>query len=177
MVFILNSLLLSIFNFKRNNIMRKAILLLCILALYTASMQAQVQISNIKQPVRIGEAKNGPYSIAKLTYLVNETNSNDTTYTFSFRDSRFKDRMEYADISFKSDGNAKDDFYSIIKTVFSAENKRNKQYEVTFKLGKELVQVKNFRFTGITYAMLVFNGEAQTIPLLKSAVNKTFGKK
>jgi hypothetical protein len=85
--------------------------------------------------------------------------------------------MEYADISFKSDGNAKDDFYSIIKTVFSAENKRNKQYEVTFKLGKELVQVKNFRFTGITYAMLVFNGKAQTIPLLKSAVNKTFGKK
>ena len=85
--------------------------------------------------------------------------------------------MEYATIFFKADGNAKDDFYLIISTVFSDENKRNKQYEVTFKLGNELVQVKNFRFTGITYAMIVFNGKSQTIPLLKSVVNKTFGKK
>ena len=30
---------------------------------------------------------------------------------------------------------------------------------------------------GITYAMIVFNGKAQTIPLLKSYVDKTFGKK
>lgn len=157
--------------------MRKAILLLCVLICFITGTNAQVEISNIKQPVRIGESKNGPYSIAKLTYLVDETNNNDTTYTFAFRDSRFKERMEYAAVSFKSDGNAKDDFYSIISTVFSNENKRNKQYEVHFKLGNELVQVKNFRFTGITYAMIVFNGKSQTIPLLKSAVNKTFGKK
>ena len=157
--------------------MRKTILLLSIVTWFNIITNAQVQVSNIKQPVRIGESKNGPYSIAKLSYLVDETNKNDTTYTFAFRDSRYKDRMEYAAISFKSDGNAKDDFYSIISTVFSNENKRNKQYEVHFKLGNELVQVKNFRFTGITYAMIVFNGNAQTTPLLKSAVDKTFGKK
>ena len=157
--------------------MRKAILLLCIVTLFNAKTNAQIQISNIKQPIRVGESKNGPYSIAKLTYLVDETNKHDTTYTFTFRDSRYKDRMEYAAVSFKSEGNAKDDFYSMVKTVFSNNNKRNKQYEVTFKLGDELVQVKNFRFTGITYAMIVFNGKSQTIPLLKSAVNKTFGKK
>lgn len=29
----------------------------------------------------------------------------------------------------------------------------------------------------ITYAMIIFIGKAQTIPLLKSYVDKTFGKK
>ena len=163
--------------FKSKNIMRKVTIVIYMLALFNAKANAQFQLANPMQSVRVGEVMNGPYTIAKLTYLVDELNQQDTTYTFSFRDARYKDRFEYVNVNFKSEGNAKEHFYSIVKTVFGEENKRNKQYEVSFKLGNDFVQVKNFRFTGITYAMIVFNGKAQTIPLLKSYVDKIFGKK
>lgn len=134
----------------------------------------QVQIIEVdkNQSVTVGKLKSGFAFIADLEYKLDDK---DTVYTLSFQDNRFTQITSIKSVSFNSDGDALNSVYFIFKSVFKDENKKNKDYNVTFNLGQKTVQVTNSRMMGITYVRLLVDN-SYSIPLLESQVDKLFGK-
>ena len=152
----------------------KQILVVAIALIATINSYGQVQLLQVdnNQTVTVGKLKSGFAFIADLEYKIDDK---DTVYTLSFQDNRFTQITSIKSVSFNSDGDALNSVYSIFKSVFKDENKKNKDYNVTFKLGQETVMVANSRMMGITYARLFVNN-SYSIPLLESQVDKLFGK-
>ena len=140
----------------------------------TVNSFGQVQIIEVdkNQSVTIGKLKSGFAFIAELEYKLD---NKDTVYTLSFQDNRYTQITSIKSVSFNSDGDALNSVYSIFKSVFKDENKKNKDYNVTFNLGQKTVQVINSRMMGITYVRLLVDN-SYSIPLLESQVDKLFGK-
>ena len=152
----------------------KQILVVAIALIATINSYGQVQLLQVdnNQTVTVGKLKSGFAFIADLDDKIDDK---DTVYTLSFQDNRFTQITSIKSVSFNSDGDALNSVYSIFKSVFKDENKKNKDYNVTFKLGQETVMVANSRMMGITYARLFVNN-SYSIPLLESQVDKLFGK-
>jgi spore maturation protein CgeB len=152
----------------------KQILVVAIALIASVSSFAQLQVIDVnKNPsTTVGKLKSGLAFIAELDYRLDDK---DTIYTLSYQDNKYQHIVAIKSINFNSDGNALDGFYSICKSVFSEENKKNKDYNVIFKLGNEEMMVMNSRMMGITYVRIVI-GNSYTLPLLESQVDKLFGK-
>jgi len=157
---------------KKTNM--KKILVVAIALIASLNSFSQVQVINVdkNESVTVGKLKSGLSFVADLEYKVDEK---DTTFTLSFQDNRFTHITSIKSVSFNSDGDALNSVYSIFKSVFTEDNKKNKDYNVTFKLGQETVMVANSRMMGITYARLFVNN-SYSLPLLESQVDKLFGK-
>jgi hypothetical protein len=152
----------------------KKILMVAITLIAVINSFGQVQIIEVdkNQSVTVGKLKSGFAFIADLEYKLDDK---DTVYTLSFQDNRFTQITSIKSVSFNSDGDALNSVYSIFKSVFKDENKKNKDYNVTFNLGQKTVQVINSRMMGITYVRLLVDN-SYSIPLLESQVDKLFGK-
>ena len=152
----------------------KKILVVAIALIATVNSFGQVQIIEVdkNQSVTIGKLKSGFAFVAELEYKLD---NKDTVYTLSFQDNRYTQITSIKSVSFNSDGDALNTVYSIFKSVFKDENKKNKDYNVTFNLGQKTVQVINSRMMGITYVRLLVDN-SYSIPLLESQVDKLFGK-
>lgn len=66
------------------------------------------------------------------------------------------------------------DLYNILKSAFSEENKKNKDFGLYFMLGDKFCQVRNFRALGVT--SVVFYIESTYCHLTERQVEKLFGK-
>lgn len=134
--------------------MRKIKLSLCLIFafLYCFHAEAQIQIQKSESPVVIGKCKNGAYTQAQLSYMVQS--DKDTLYNFSFLNAKYTTIDEYQDLLFSGENNTLNDFYGILKSVFKDENKKNKEYQVEFKLGNTQVVVSTYRTMGVTSVLL-----------------------
>jgi hypothetical protein len=152
----------------------KKILVVAIALIASLPSFAQIQVIDVNKSssVTVGKLKSGLAFIADLEYKLDDK---DTLYTLSFQNNRYQQIVAIESIHFNADGNALDGFYSICKSVFSEENKKNKDYSVTFKLGNQTIMVVNSRMMGTTYVR-IFVGNAYTLPLLESQIDKLFGK-
>lgn len=112
--------------------------------------------------------------IAELTYAINPEDSKDTTYILSFRNYKYRTLTQIETIRFSSEGDSMNQLYALCKSVFSDENKKNKDYAVNVTLGKELIQVGQFRQMGTVNCMILI--PAGYGVLSESQVDKLFGK-
>ncbi len=117
----------------------KTILYLLALLLTTAT---HAQLTE-KEPVKwqpIGKLKFGGITKASLEY---QYNGRDTTYLLFVKDFREQPKDNYFSIHFKSTDDTFSKLYTILKSFFLPENKKNKNYSRTFQLGNTTVNVSH----------------------------------
>jgi hypothetical protein len=134
----------------------------------------QAQISEpIKPPASVTVGKIAPLGgfVAELSYYINE---GDTTYILTFNNMKYKHIDAIESVAFSGISNSAEGLYKMFKSVFSKENKSNKDYIVQFTLGKESVAISNVKSMGITSAM--FTCKNAFFTLTEKQVNKLFGK-
>jgi hypothetical protein len=112
--------------------------------------------------------------IAELSYRPNEADETDTTYTLRFNNMKYTHIDAITSVQFSGIGNAVSGLYKVFKSVFSEENKSNKDYTVQFTLGKELVSISHTKGMGITSAMFLIKDAY--FMLTEKQVDKLFGK-
>src|SRR5258708_1020493 len=80
--------------------------------------------------------------MAELYYRGSE--EREPTYTLLYQDQQYQSIVALESINFSSKGNTFNDLYKNLKSVFSEENRNNKDYKVQFKLGQSHVTVSNY---------------------------------
>ena len=107
---------------------------------------------------------------AQLYYRIVEE---DTLYTLLFRNQEYQQLVDYSSVTFSAEDNTLKKLYDILKSVFTEENKKNKEYKVKLKLGETEVIISNFRIMGGTSVMF-FTSDGY-ITLTEKQVDKLFG--
>ena len=151
--------------------MKSLLLIICVI---TSPMITFSQISEAKkvEPQKvIGTIKSVGMTQHELSYRINE---GDTLYTLMYRNADYKYITEFEFVNFSGEDNTLDKLYDILKSVFSEENKKNKEYQVKFKLGEKDVIVSNFRTMGVTSVMF-FTHDGHCFWTEKQ-IDKLFGK-
>ena len=148
----------------------KLIILIISLFVGTSSFsQIQLQGSGPTK-VLIGKCKNGMYTQAELSYSLID---NDTVYTLVYLNAKYTTLTDYVTLTFSEEGGTKNQLYGLFKSFFSEENKKNKEYKQSFKLGNEQVIASNYRALGVTSVMLyTIRGYCY---LTESQIEKLFG--
>ena len=151
------------------------ILFISIFTLSTLFSKGQIGTPVKESPsVTIGKIAPVGSFIMELSYRSNPEDPKDTTYTIRFRDYTYTHITSIKSMSFSGIDGTVDKLYDLFKSVFAEENRSNKDYAVTFTLGKELVQIANFKSMGTTMAMLLV-GKSYGL-LTEKQVDKLFGK-
>lgn len=128
----------------------KFIILAIMLSILKLTSYSQIQVRQSSPQVEVGKVSYMGNFHSELSYNVLD---DDTTYTLMYRNSEFKTLVDVESIKFSSVGNTYNTLYDLIKSVYSPENVKNKDYKVEFRLGETEVIVSNVRMMGITTAM------------------------
>lgn len=119
--------------------MRKTIL--CLLAcLFTTIAHAQLTEKEPGNWKPIGKLKFGGITKASLEY---KDAGADTMYLLFVKDFREQPKDNYFNIVFTNAGETLSKLYTILKSFFLPEHKKNKQYSRTFVLGNTSVNVSH----------------------------------
>jgi hypothetical protein len=153
----------------------KYLLTLLIFASITQFIHGQISTpQKITPSTTIGKiAPMGTFT-AELSYSVNEADASDTIYTLRFRNHKYTQIDSYENVRFSSEGNTVDELYKAFKSVFTEENKKNKDYLIHFTLGKDVVAISQAKSMGIISSM--FLAKDAYVLLTEKQVNKLFGK-
>jgi hypothetical protein len=145
-------------------------LILFILFLYLSGNSfSQFQKVEATKYVSIGKWKNGGRLSHELSYSVDD--NNDTTYRLLYTNESYSQIIDLKAIRFSEEGSTLDSLYSTLKECFS----REKDYQISFKLGEELVTVKVDKMMGMKYIIVLSSQGYFT--LTKNGLEKLFGKK
>lgn len=132
---------------------------------------SQIEIKEKPKAVTLGKVKSGSALIAELTYTVEDK---DTLFTIFYNNAEYKTLTDIQAIVFDGQDNTFGKFYDVLKSFFSDENKKNKEYAVSLKLGGKNVNLMNMRVMGTTSVMV--HGEKGYFYLTEKQVDKLFGK-
>ena len=147
-------------------------LLIAFVLLLSFQSFAQLQVKKASPATKIGSVNSGGRFLAELSYKVEE---GDTTYTLMYRNCEYKQILSIESVKFNSEGGTVEQLYTILKSVFSDENKKNKEYKVELRLGDTDVIISNFRMMGVSSAM--FSTTKGYVYLTEGQLDKLFGKK
>lgn len=134
--------------------------------------KAQIEMGESAQWTLVGQVKSLGKTIAKLEYSFN---GSDTVYFLLMKDFKRQQETNYFSIKFKGTGNACSQFYELLFSFFTDENKKNKDYMKTFKLGGEAVNLQHCSLIGTHGVRLTTNDGY--INLSKKDIEKLFGKR
>jgi hypothetical protein len=112
--------------------------------------------------------------VAELSYQLNNADEKDTIYTLRFNNLKYKHIDAIESVRFSGINNTLNELYNIFKSVFTEENKKNKNYLVNFTLGKDVVAISNYKSMGVTSAMFLIKDAYFT--LTEKQIDKLFGK-
>jgi hypothetical protein len=136
---------------------------------------SQIKVETIQTPNLIGKVKTGGiYLLASLEYVLDE--QKDTVYTFNYRNLEYDKITVYHSFTFNNEGNTLDEFYNLLKTFFTDENKKNKDYKLSIKLSETPLILSNFRTMGVTSVMIYLGSGKGYVYLTERQVDKVFGK-
>ncbi len=144
-------------------------------AILFVSISSFCQISTVRKLEKgtsVGKIAPMGAFIAELSYDVGP--AKDTTYTLMFNDATYSKIDAIKSVHFSGTEGTAEKLYEMFKSVFSPENKKNKDYIVTATLGMEQVIISNFKSMGVVSAMFTVNGAFFT--LVEKQVDKLFGK-
>lgn len=147
------------------------ILFTFLISISITACYSQIEVVDMPKEVVISTVKSGGDFHCSLSYGVDEK---DTTYTFSYRNSEYSTITDIQSVSFDSYGGTLDKLYNLMKSFFSKENKKNKEYQVSIVLGKSNVVMRNTRAMG--FNMIIFSGPNGYTYLSEKNVDKLFGK-
>ena len=133
---------------------------------FRASAQIGTPVKEVPATI-VGKVNPMNTFIAELNYSVKDK---DTTYTLSFRDMKYEQITSIKSIQFSGEGNTVDQFYSLFKSVFSDENKKNKDYAVTVTLGNKVISISRYK------NMALFLVDNSNVFLTEKQIDKLFGK-
>jgi len=117
----------------------KTILYLLTLLVTTAT-HAQLTEKETGNWQPVGKLKFGGITKASLEY---QNIGSDTTYLLFVKDFREQPKDNYFSIQFKNTDGTFGKLYTILKSFFLPENKKNKNYSRTFQLGNTTVNVSH----------------------------------
>jgi len=120
----------------------KKITLIIILLIPFSVCNAQIEEKKPADWQTIGRLHFGGITKARLQYIAS---GKDTTYLLFIKDVRDQPKDNYFSITFKGIDDTYDKLYNILKSFFLDENKKNKKYSRTFKLGDKGVNVQHYR--------------------------------
>ncbi len=143
--------------------------LLCIFAL---SIHAQIEMAETANWEKIGEVKSLGTTLAKLEYKITDA---DTVYFLLMKDFKKQQEVNYFSLKFKGTGGAYSQFYQLLKSFFTDDNRKNKEYMQTFKLGSEGVNLQHCTLIGRHGVRLTTRDGY--INLSEKDIDKLFGKR
>lgn len=121
------------------------------LSLIHLTSTAQIEMKKPVDRKVIGTVKQSGRFVADLAYYLND---NDTTYSIMYINKAYNYITDAESIMFSSENNTLSKLYEVLKTVFSKENEKNKDYKLQFSLGTTDVTVSNYRALGQTWAQI-----------------------
>lgn len=144
--------------------MKKLILLLFIFQNIT--VMSQITLMQQKKEITIGKV----FSIGDIKAEI----GSDTTYYFTFSNHKYPALKEYKTLSFKGGKATLDQLYGLMMSVFTEENKNNKDYKQEIRLGDEPVIIATYKSMG-TFCQ--FHTLGAYVNLSENHIKKLFGKK
>lgn len=153
----------------------KIIMIWLLCALSFQMLNAQITMAEKADWKPIGKLKSLGSTIASLEY---RESGRDTTYLLFMRD--FTKRGENAEtqffsIKFNGVDNTLGTFYQLLKSFFLDENRSNKNYNQTFRLGDQMVYLQHCSL--ITGKGVMLTTKEGYINLSKGDIDKLFNKK
>lgn len=154
-------------------------ILSCTLALlfhFSAYAQLEEIESSKSSWVTVGEVKWLSNVKASLKYIPGI----DKTYLLYLQDdeklknNRDMTVYQYFSVRFSGKDNTAEKLYELLISFFDEENKKNKSYEKTFRLGTEMMLVRHF--PKLTTHAIVLATKQNHITLTKKEINKLFDK-
>src|SRR6218665_2696193 len=127
---------------------------------------AQLEVLESPKEIVVGQIKLGGALAAKPSYTID---------SLLYRHAGYEYVTSFEEVKFNADKQTLDQLYSLMMSVFTKENSKNKEYKVEMMLGTTPVIISSRRSMGITGVMF-FTSKGYTI-LSKNQVNKLFGKK
>lgn len=132
---------------------------------------SQIQVLELPKETVIGKIKSGGITHAELSYTSEDS---DTTFRLIFRNVEYEYAVDYVIVTFSNEGGILDTLYSILKSFFSEENKKKKDYAVNLKLGNTDVLLKSRRSMGIS-GVMIYTDKGYTVVGSKQ-IDKLFNK-
>lgn len=129
----------------------------------------QVQINEPSKRVSLSEVKSFGAYRAQMDYIIQDK---DTMFIMTFINDKYSTLVDLKSVSFYSEGGSFEALYKLMKSVYLPENKDNKNYFVSFKLGKENVSVSR-----VFNSMCMFSTQSGYINLTEKQIDKLFGKR
>ncbi len=151
--------------------MRKIIPLISLLIVSLAG-HAQLEEKEIAGWEVIGKLQFGGTTKAKMQYIASGT---DTTYMLLVKDAGEQDRKKYFSVVFSGVNGTYEKLYTILKSFFLPENKKNKKYSRAFDLGKTAVSVQHYRL--IDGRAVMFYTRDGFAYWTEKDIDKLFGKR
>ena len=149
----------------------KKIVLLGFIIVTSLISQAQLEEGEAADWKIIGALKFGGITKAKMQYI---NDGSDTTYLLFVKDVREQPKNNYFSIRFKNTDDTYAKLYSILKSFFLNEHKKDRKYSRTFKLGDTGVNVQHYRL--ITGRGIMFYTSDGYTYWSERDVDKLFGK-
>lgn len=140
------------------------------LSLSLCSLFAQSQITIKSTPKQNVIGKSG-ITEQLIQYIEND----DTSYVFMFRNSKYQSIVDITQVVFKDVDSTLSSFYTLMKSVFLDENKKNKEYRVKFNLGNTEVIISTYLLMGKT-SVWFWTSEGYAY-FTEKEVDKIFGKR
>ena len=144
---------------------------LTFLLVISVTVMAQLEERETANWKLIGQLKFGGITKSKMEYI---NSGEDTTYFLFIKDVRDTPKSNYFGITFKSTNDTYGKLYTILKSFFLPENKKNKKYSRTFDLGNTGVNVQHYRL--ITGHGVMFYTREGYIYWSEKDIDKLFGK-
>lgn len=153
----------------------KNILIIILCAFSFQIVNAQITMAEKADWKPVGKLRSLGSTIASLEY---RESGRDTTYLLLMRDfTRKGDNAEtqFFTIKFNGVDNTLDTFYQLLKSFFLEENRSNKNYNQTFRLGDQMVYLQHTLL--ITGKGVMLSTKEGYINLSKGDIDKLFNKK
>lgn len=137
------------------------------------SLQAQIQMADSSDALKsIGKAKRSGLMIAELMYKVDA--DNDTSYAIVYKNAEYETLTDIQHITFDGGGEVLNQLYQVLKSFFTEENKKNKDYKKQFTLGTQDLLVSSHKIMGST--VISIRPDKGYFELTEKELDKLFGK-
>lgn len=136
---------------------------------------AQISVTSVNNKAKVVVGKVAPLGafIADLTYKIEGA---DTIYTFCHHNQKYKTLTDINCVVFFGRDNTFESLYTLLKSVFLDENKKNKDYLVSFKLLDDGYVIRTRRDFGVTQVQFSNESFTQYVSFTEKQVDKLFGK-
>lgn len=148
------------------------LLMAAVLCICFSAAFAQIEEQQSAKWEIIGELKTLGITKAKMEFIAS---GSDTTFLLLMKDMHRREDTDYFSIKFNSTGDTFSKFYELLKSFFIEENRKNRDYMRTVKLGSTMVNFQHNPLIGGPGVRITTN--EGYVNLTQRDIDKLFGKR